>query len=180
VQALAQLKNGGQAQKMADRWVLPMSDAARGKIILGDMTILFQFVIAPPLQPRPQLPQSVRGRLLDRIDPMPLSPWLRRWRSTPGDNLARGSVSIARATARSSASTTRCLPRSGGVDGAQEPKISDEGTKPAEAAKEPAKGDDAGAGGGKPDRGRQAGGVPGGARGADGLEVEKMAEGKAR
>lgn len=69
VQALAQLKNGGQAQKMGDRWVLPMSDSARGKVILGDMTILFQFVIAPPMQPRPQLPQSVRGRLLDRIDP---------------------------------------------------------------------------------------------------------------
>ena len=69
VQALAQLKTGGQAQRVGDRWVLPMSDAARGKVILGDMTILFQFVIAPPLQPRPQLPQSVRGRLLDRIDP---------------------------------------------------------------------------------------------------------------
>ena len=69
VQALAQLKTGGQAQRVGDRWVLQMSDAARGKVILGDMTILFQFVIAPPLQPRPQLPQSVRGRLLDRIDP---------------------------------------------------------------------------------------------------------------
>jgi TonB family protein len=68
VLALAQLKQG-QAQKLADRYVLPLSDQARGKIILGDMTILFQFVMAPPLQPRPQLPQSVRGRLLDRVDP---------------------------------------------------------------------------------------------------------------
>ncbi len=69
VQALTQIKNAGQAQKVGDRWVMPLSDAARGKVIVGDMTILFQFVIAPPLQPRPQLPQSVRGRLLDRIDP---------------------------------------------------------------------------------------------------------------
>src|SRR5690606_11505293 len=30
---------------------------------------LFQFVNAPPLQPRPRLPASVRGSLADRIDP---------------------------------------------------------------------------------------------------------------
>ncbi len=69
VMALAQLKAGGQAQKQAQGWALPLSDNARGKIILGDMTLLFQFVVAPPLQPRPQLPHSVRGTLADRIDP---------------------------------------------------------------------------------------------------------------
>jgi TonB family protein len=69
VQALAQLKSGGKAQKGPHGWVLPVTDAARGKIMLGEMTVLFQFVMAPPLQPRPMLPQSVRGRLLDRIDP---------------------------------------------------------------------------------------------------------------
>src|SRR5262249_46496234 len=35
----------------------------------GEMTLLFQFVTAPPLQPRPRLPASVRGNLADRIDP---------------------------------------------------------------------------------------------------------------
>jgi outer membrane biosynthesis protein TonB len=69
VQALAQLKGAGQMQKDAQGWKVTLSEGARGKIILGDMTLLFQFVMAPPLQPRPQLPHSVRGSLADRIDP---------------------------------------------------------------------------------------------------------------
>jgi TonB family protein len=69
VQALAQLKSSGAAQQIQGGFSMPLSDAARGKVMLGDTTILFQFVMAPPLQPRPQLPQSVRGRLLDRVDP---------------------------------------------------------------------------------------------------------------
>jgi TonB family protein len=69
VQALAQLKSSGAAKPIQNGFALPVSDAARGKVMLGETTILFQFVMAPPLQPRPQLPQSVRGRLLDRIDP---------------------------------------------------------------------------------------------------------------
>lgn len=69
VVALAQLKNSGKAQRAGAGWQLPLTDGARGKVILGDLTLLFQFVMAPPLQPRPQLPHSVRGRLADRIDP---------------------------------------------------------------------------------------------------------------
>lgn len=69
VLALAQLKASGSAQKQAQGYAINLSDNARGKIILGDLTLLFQFVVAPPLQPRPQLPHSVKGRLADRIDP---------------------------------------------------------------------------------------------------------------
>jgi TonB family protein len=69
VQALAQLKSSGAAQKSQAGYVMALSESARGKVMLGDTTVLFQFVMAPPLQPRPMLPQSVRGRLLDRIDP---------------------------------------------------------------------------------------------------------------
>jgi hypothetical protein len=68
VSTLAQLR-GGRAQKVGDHWLLPLSESARGKILLGDVSILFQFVQAPPLQPRPQLPHSVRGSFADRIDP---------------------------------------------------------------------------------------------------------------
>lgn len=67
--ALAQAKSLPNVQKTGTGWQLPLSDTARGKIILGDMTLLFQFVMAPPLQPKPQLPHSVRGTLADRIDP---------------------------------------------------------------------------------------------------------------
>jgi hypothetical protein len=66
---LAQLKAAGKAQKQGNAWLLPIGDNARGRIVIGDMTLLFQFVIPPPVQPKPQLPHSVRGSLADRIDP---------------------------------------------------------------------------------------------------------------
>lgn len=68
VQTLESLKNG-RARRQGDAWVLPISDQARGKITAGDMTLLFQLVDAPAVQPPPRLPASVRGTFLDRIDP---------------------------------------------------------------------------------------------------------------
>ena len=68
VLTLEQAKTGGAA-KHDDHWSLPLSSQARGKISLGELTLLFQFVTAPPIQPRPQLPHSVRGTFIDRIDP---------------------------------------------------------------------------------------------------------------
>jgi hypothetical protein len=49
---------------------LPLTDKSRGKVIAGDMTLLFQFVTPPPRQPRPQLPPSVRGGFGSQIDGM--------------------------------------------------------------------------------------------------------------
>jgi hypothetical protein len=69
VQTISQLKGSGRIQKTGPAWVVPLTDAARGKIVVGDMTLLFQFVVAPPLQPRPALPHSVRGSFADRVDP---------------------------------------------------------------------------------------------------------------
>jgi TonB family protein len=40
---------------------LPLDERSRGKISIGDTTLLFQFVIAPPVQPMPQLPAALRG-----------------------------------------------------------------------------------------------------------------------
>ena len=48
---------------------LALSESARGKLSLGDLTILFQFVAEPPRQPKPMLPASVRGTFADRFDP---------------------------------------------------------------------------------------------------------------
>jgi outer membrane biosynthesis protein TonB len=74
VLTLAQLKGAGRATRVGQGpaksgWLLPLSDASRGKIVIGEMTLLFQFVQAPPLQPRPQLPHSVKGSFTDRLDP---------------------------------------------------------------------------------------------------------------
>jgi hypothetical protein len=60
---------GNKAQQHGDHWEMGLSDQARGKVSLGDLTLLFQFVTEPPVQPKPMLPASVRGTLAERIDP---------------------------------------------------------------------------------------------------------------
>lgn len=60
---------GTKAVQHGDYWMMPLSDQARGKVTIGDLTILFQFVTEPPVQPKPMLPASVRGTLAERIDP---------------------------------------------------------------------------------------------------------------
>ena len=63
---LAQLR--AKAQKHGDSFHAVLSDRARGKIVIGDVTVLFQFVLPPPVQPRPQLPPSVRGSITQNLD----------------------------------------------------------------------------------------------------------------
>ncbi len=68
VNTLDALKQRG-AQNAGDYWSVPLTDSARGKLSIGDLTILFQFVTEPPRQPKPMLPASVRGTFADRFDP---------------------------------------------------------------------------------------------------------------
>ncbi|MBP6633194.1 MAG: AgmX/PglI C-terminal domain-containing protein [Kofleriaceae bacterium] len=64
---LSELKAKGENR--GEFWSVPISDSTRGKIEMGDFTLLFQFVAEPPRQPKPMLPASVRGTLADRLDP---------------------------------------------------------------------------------------------------------------
>jgi hypothetical protein len=66
--SLAQLKQSGKIKKQGQSYVMPLDERSRGKITVGDLTILFQFVTPPPPQPRPQLPASVRGSLASQLD----------------------------------------------------------------------------------------------------------------
>ncbi len=68
VNTLDALKGRGAANH-GDYWSVPLSNNSRGKLSLGDLTILFQFVTEPPRQPKPMLPASVRGTFADRFDP---------------------------------------------------------------------------------------------------------------
>jgi hypothetical protein len=68
VLALPALRQAGKAQKKGDVWHIQLSDKSRGKVVLGDVTVLFQFVSPPPVQPRPQLPPSVRSSFLQNLD----------------------------------------------------------------------------------------------------------------
>lgn len=64
--ANGKLAQGESISELAGTIVL--GHGARGKLVLGEATILFQEIAAPPRQPRPVLPASVRGTLGDRID----------------------------------------------------------------------------------------------------------------
>ena len=64
VAELADFRKSGKAHAKGKVWQLQLDDQARGKITVGESTILFQFVAPPPMQPRPQLPAAVRGNLL--------------------------------------------------------------------------------------------------------------------
>src|SRR5262249_55150891 len=62
----------GQAKRVqlgnAMMYQVQLSEEARGKVVIGETTFLFQFVAPPPPQPKPQLPVSVRAGLANDID----------------------------------------------------------------------------------------------------------------
>jgi outer membrane biosynthesis protein TonB len=69
VMSLEQVRSEGHAKPASKgRLQLELTDSSRGKVLLGEVTLLFQFVAPPPVQPRPQLPPSVRGGLIGQMD----------------------------------------------------------------------------------------------------------------
>jgi hypothetical protein len=58
----------GQARRIGSAYQVRLTEEARGKIVIGETTVLFQFVTPPPSQPRPRLPLSVKGGLASQID----------------------------------------------------------------------------------------------------------------
>ena len=67
---LAALKSQAKRVPMGNvqAYQVPLSEEARGKVVVGETTFLFQFVAPPPVQPKPQLPVSVRSGLASDID----------------------------------------------------------------------------------------------------------------
>lgn len=70
VSDLAALKSQAKRVSLgsAQMYQVALSDEARGKIVVGETTFLFQFVAPPPAQPKPQLPVSVRSGVSSDID----------------------------------------------------------------------------------------------------------------
>lgn len=64
----ATLRAQNLAKKRGEVFVLPLTDSARGKVALGEVTLLFQFVQPPPEPPRPQLPPVARGSVWQSFD----------------------------------------------------------------------------------------------------------------
>lgn len=65
---LSALKTSKEVRQKGKIFQLPLTDQSRGKVVLGESTLLFQFVAPPPVQPRPQLPAAVRGGMLRDMD----------------------------------------------------------------------------------------------------------------
>jgi TonB family protein len=68
VQSLEQLRTSGAARNAGSHWQVKLNDNSRGKVVIGEVTLLFQFVTPPPVQPRPQLPAAARGGFAKSID----------------------------------------------------------------------------------------------------------------
>jgi hypothetical protein len=58
----------GQARRAGNAYQVKLTEDARGKVVVGETTFLFQFVAPPPVQPRPQLPLAVKGGVGSQID----------------------------------------------------------------------------------------------------------------
>ena len=68
VVSLAQLKQMGRLRRVGSSYRFLLDERSRGKVTVGDLSVLFQFVTPPPPQPRPQLPASVRGSFFTGMD----------------------------------------------------------------------------------------------------------------
>lgn len=67
-QSLADLVKNRLAAQQGDSYRVPLGADAKGQVTIGDVTVLFNFVQAPPLPPKAQLPASLRGGFLKNID----------------------------------------------------------------------------------------------------------------
>lgn len=69
VRTLDELVSEGEAKKSGNGYVLKLSPRARGKLKMGEVTILFQFVTPPPPRAKPVLPASMRGGWVKGVNP---------------------------------------------------------------------------------------------------------------
>lgn len=76
VKELAELAIIDAAKRKGKFYRLPLNEQARGKVVIGDSTILFQFVAPPPIQPRPQLPAAARGGVFRNIEWFITTVWI--------------------------------------------------------------------------------------------------------
>jgi TonB family protein len=68
VQDLDQLRKSGAARNAGTHHQVKLTDSSRGKVVLAGTTLLFQFVLPPPVQPKPQLPAAARAGFVRTID----------------------------------------------------------------------------------------------------------------
>jgi len=70
IHPLDKLRERGDASRKGGNFVLPLAHKNRGKLVVDDYTILFQFVAAPPESARMVSSHDFRPKLLDDDDPV--------------------------------------------------------------------------------------------------------------
>jgi TonB family protein len=68
VQKLEHLRETGAARDAGTHCQIKLADSSRGNIRMGDFTVFFEFVSAPPITPKPQLPAAVQRGFVKNID----------------------------------------------------------------------------------------------------------------
>ncbi|HSN15111.1 MAG TPA: hypothetical protein VLT61_10790, partial [Anaeromyxobacteraceae bacterium] len=58
----------GLAKKQGNVFEVPVSDGQRGKVVFGDVNLLWQFVAPPPEVPAPTLPKEAKGTHFQSMD----------------------------------------------------------------------------------------------------------------
>jgi len=66
--SLEELRQHGRTKERDGVHRLRLDPHSRGKLVLGDTSLLFQMIVPPPITPRPALPASVRGGFIAAID----------------------------------------------------------------------------------------------------------------
>lgn len=62
---LKSLGKSGNVKRRGGRYTVELDERSRGKIVVAEFTLLFQFIDAPPVLPKPQLPAAARGANID-------------------------------------------------------------------------------------------------------------------
>ena len=62
------LRQSNLAQHSGEYYHLSLDESSRGKLVFGEVSLLFQFVVPPPPVPKLELPATAKGGLLTRID----------------------------------------------------------------------------------------------------------------
>lgn len=65
---LDHLRETGAARDAGTYFQIKLADTSRGNIRMGDFTVFFEFVSAPPITPKPQLPAAVQRGFIKNID----------------------------------------------------------------------------------------------------------------
>jgi outer membrane biosynthesis protein TonB len=65
---LGALVSQGEARREDGRHGVPVAEDQRGKLVLGEVTLLWQFVAPPAEAPRPALPKEARGNHFSSLD----------------------------------------------------------------------------------------------------------------